>query len=197
MSLEVDPEGFAALHADIHRGFDEPLPGGNQGGGDGAGPAGEGLILHAAFVGPDAERMVVHDGREIGVRPGGLVMFMTADRPAGVENIKPFEIADEMDDMGNAGVDAVDEKGLLSDLDPVVHDEVPGIGQAELDDVAPDLGVDDPGAGLEGHLLPGDPQQEGKTGGATAAVSAHLHLGAVGVEEPPPEIDLVGRFDHE
>ena len=113
----MDPEELAALHPDVHRGFDEPLPGGDQGRGDGAGPAGQGLVLDAAFVGPDAERVVVHDGDEIGVRPGGLVMFMTADRPAGVEDIEIVGIADEMDDMGNAGVDAVDEEGLVLDPD--------------------------------------------------------------------------------
>ena len=54
-----------------------------------------------------------------------------------------------------------------------------------------------PATGLEGHLLPGDPHEKGKTGGAAAAVPAHLHLGAVGVEEPPPEIDPVGRLDED
>ena len=67
-----------------------------------------------------------------------------------------------MDDMGNAGVDAVDEEDPVPDLDLVVHDERMRIGQAELHDVAPDLGVDDPGPGLEGHLLPGDPPRRAK-----------------------------------
>ena len=44
---------------------------------------------------------------------------------------------------------------------------------------------------------PAIPMQKGKPGGAPAAVSAHLHLRAVGVEEPPPEVDPVGRFDED
>ena len=46
-------------------------------------------------------------------------------------------------------------------------------------------------------LLPGDPLEIGEAGGAPAAVSAHLRFGAVGVEEPPPEIDPVGLLDED
>ena len=51
----------------------------------------------------------------------------------------------------------LDEKGHVIDPDLIVHDQCVRIGQADLHDVAPDLGVDDPGACFEGHPLPGDP----------------------------------------
>ena len=98
------------MHQDVHRGSPPALSGGNQGRGNRAGPAGQGLILHAAFVGPDAERVPVHDGCEIGIRPGRPVVFVVADRPAGREHIEPLQVVQEMDGMGNAGVDAVDGK---------------------------------------------------------------------------------------
>ena len=102
-----------------------------------------------------------------------------------------------MDDMGNAGVDAMDEKDLVSDPDLIVGDEIPGIGQAELDDIAAHLGIDDPRDGFKGKLLAGNPLQKRETRCAAAAIPAHLHFGTVGVEEAPAEIHPVGPFDHD
>ena len=164
------------MHPDVHRGFHQPFSGGDQDRGDRAGPAGQCLVLHAPLVSPDAERAGIEDRDEIGIRPGGLIVFMAADRAAGVEDIEAIGITDEMDDMGHAGVDAVNEKRLVFDLDLVVDHEVLRIGETELDDIAPYFGVDDPGNRLEGQLLARNPHEIGEPGGAPAAVPAHLHL---------------------
>jgi len=66
--------------------------------------------------------------------------------------------------------------------------QLPGIGQAQLHRLAADGGIDNAGCRFKGHLRRGNFLEEGKAGGAAAAVAAHLYLAAVGVEKTPAEI---------
>ena len=85
--------------------------------------------------------------------------------------------------------------GRTAHVDRIALAEVLRVREAQFDDISRDLGIDDPRPGLERHLFGGDSLDDGEARSAPAPVSAHLHFAAVGIEEAPAEVGLVGVLD--
>jgi len=137
-----------------------------------------------------------HPG-EVGVRSGGPVLPVVADGPAHGEDVMAVDVVDEGHHVRHPRVDAADQGGDTVQVDRVGPAEVLRVRQTQLDGLSRHLGVDNPRPRLEGHPLRGNPPDEGETRRAPAAVAAHLHLAAVGVEETPAEMRPVRALDED
>lgn len=110
LAFEADGHGVATLY------FDEDGGGGvmegvmDEGGGDNAGAAGEGLVLDAPLVSSHDEGAIGADLGEVGVGAfGGEVFVVAKGGPEGA-HIGVGEVGAEDDGVGDTGVDEVDRE---------------------------------------------------------------------------------------
>ena len=199
---EADFEAVASTDADAD-GFGGWSGGAEvvqEGAGDNAGAAGEGLGFDAAFVGADEEFAGAFDLDEVGVgstRGKGIVV--TESRAETVD-VGGFQIFNKDDCMGDAGVEEMDFEFRT------VHGEegggaiVRGVAHGEFDmAVLQKIRTDESGLSFEGNGgLCGAEKPCAVAGETTRAVAAHFGLAAVAVMVAHPEVGTAfGGFDRE
>ena len=163
-----------------------PREGRHDGRGRGSRAAGEGLVLHAAFVGAHADRAVACDLHEIDVRALREARRVAADGPSAAGHVDRFEVVDEFDVVRDARV----EKPPA-----VARADLPHGDHAQLDlsrsaFQAADAGGVKPVCGIEELGLPADAPVFGEKREAAGAVAAHLAFRPVGVVITHRTVDL-------
>ena len=140
--LEADDQSVATFDIDLDRARRAGEEMMDEGGGDHAGAAGEGLILHAALEGADGNVVGREHGGEVGVGASGGEGGVITDRAAvgeDVEFIERLGIGEETDHMRDAGVDEMQRRVEAGDGRIRVQLEAGGLGHGDADIVADHL----------------------------------------------------------
>ena len=126
-----------------------------------------------------------------------LEQLVIAGGPPDPVNIFIIQVLGEIDDVRYAGVDEMSHAQSALKRDSDVHAQAGGAGELDLDRVFLRLCMDGPGERFKVHVLFCDLFKKRKSSRAPRAVPAHLSLAPVGVEEPPLEVRLLRRHDHD
>ena len=106
-ALERDQKRVLRLCDDSDGGTEAMHFGGDKGGGDGAGPAGERFPFDAAFIGPDGDGVAAEDFYEVDIRPSRAERRVVADAASAFHEAVVAEVVDESDGVGDAGIESV------------------------------------------------------------------------------------------
>ncbi len=122
--------------------------------------------------------------------------MVVADGGAELEDVHGFQVIDEGDGVGDAGIEDVDGRVEALDGDGRVESEVEGIGHGDLDLLTDQPRGESSGDGFEGDDFPGLPEQAGGVAAEAAGpVATHFGLPAVGIVVAKLEVGpVLGGF---
>jgi len=194
----VNNQRFPTPGQHFDRGGDAILCRCEQRGCYGASAAREGFGFDSAFVGPDGDVAGAADKDEVGVGTCRLKALVEAYAASQLKDVQLFELrlgVGEKDCMRDPCIDETEVDKTIIELDREVNFHAVGLGHTDFGAFPKDLRFDKAGERskrkpiLVYYAL--KPSEPGRT---TGPVAAHLRIAPVGVEELPPEINLVIIF---
>ena len=194
----------SALRKQRHGRFDLCDQAGDQSGSDGASPAGERFILHATFVGSDADVVRVQHLDEVDIGARWLEEVVVPCGPANANQVNALGVFDKIDAVRHAGMEKVRFARCPVNRHTKMQPKSGRVREADLDSLGlvsrtshNQLSVDDSSERFKPHPLRCDPLQIREPGGAAGPVSAELCLAAIRVEEPPAKIGSSRALDQD